>query len=138
MNIVGNITTAEADAMREAHERIIQTCARHAHEVNRAYCAAIGDHSQLPWHEAPSWQRDSAIAGSRALVLDQSRTPEQSHEGWLEHKLADGWRYGTAKDPGLKTHPCMVQYAVLPPEQRAKDHIFRAAVLGMFEALSSH
>jgi hypothetical protein len=35
--------------------------ARVAHEVNRAYCEALGDHSQPPWREAPQWQRESAL-----------------------------------------------------------------------------
>lgn len=27
--------------------------AKFAHEVNRAYCQAIGDNSQLPWKKGP-------------------------------------------------------------------------------------
>lgn len=27
-----------------------------------------------------------------------------------------------------KTHPCLVEYENLPPEQRAKDHLFKAIV----------
>lgn len=37
--------------------------ARVAHEVNRAYCKALGDDSQEVWELAPQWQRDSAIVG---------------------------------------------------------------------------
>ena len=33
------------------------------HEANRAYCKTLGDDSQLPWADAPQWQRDSIIAG---------------------------------------------------------------------------
>ncbi len=37
--------------------------ARVAHEVNRAYCQALGDNSQPAWEDAPQWQRDSAMLG---------------------------------------------------------------------------
>lgn len=115
--------------------KIIEACAKHAHEVNRAYCTSLGDASQAPWGEAPDWQKESVRAGASALLADPSRTPEASHEGWMAHKVADGWTYGPVKDADAKTHPCMVAYADLPPDQRAKDHLFRAAVLGLAAAL---
>ena len=106
---------------------IEEKIARIAHEVNRAYCGAIGDHSQPPWDEAPQWQRDSAIAGVRAHMKG-GLTPEQSHESWLAHKRADGWKYGPVKNPEKKEHPCCVPYAELPLEQRVKDYLFGAVV----------
>lgn len=41
---------------------------------------------------------------------------------------AAGWKYGPVKDPERKEHPCFVPYDGLPPEQRAKDYLFRAVV----------
>lgn len=99
-----------------------------AHEANRAYCAALGDNSQLPWDEAPEWQRQSALAGVMAIKADPSRTPEQSHEGWLEHKRLDGWKYGKVKNPELKEHPCFVPYHELPADQQVKDRLFTSVV----------
>lgn len=55
-------------------------------------------------------------------------TPEQSHELWYAHKLAEGWKYGPVKNPETKEHPCMVAYQELPADQRVKDHLFRAVV----------
>lgn len=105
----------------------IMDIARVAHEVNRAYCESQGDFSQLNWEEAPEWQRDSAIAGVE-LHMANNVGPEKSHENWREHKLADGWVYGPAKDPEKKQHPCMVPFEELPKEQQAKDFLFRAVV----------
>lgn len=102
--------------------------ARVCHEVNRAYCASIGDTSQPAWEDAPTWQKDSAVAGVRAILANPNTTPEQSHEGWMEQKAADGWTYGETKDPALKTHPCFRPYAELPPEQKTKDYLFGAVV----------
>lgn len=101
--------------------------ARIAHEVNRAYCASIGDFSQPAWDDAPQWQKDSAIAGVEAnRVGDPSA--EENHGNWMRHKEAEGWKYGAYKDPDNKLHPCMVSYDQLPVEQRTKDHLYRAAV----------
>ena len=115
------------------HGKIIEACARAAHEANRAYCIGIGDHSQPSWDDAPDWQRSSARDGVTGAL--DGATPEQSHEGWLATKLAAGWVYGATKDPDVKTHPCMVEYAELPPAQRKKDHIFIAVVNAVAEAL---
>lgn len=98
-----------------------------AHEVNRAYCASLGDHSQPAWKDAPKWQQDSAIAGVLAH-FEKALTPRESHESWLAVKRADGWTYGPVKDPERKQHPCFVPYDELPPEQQAKDMLFAAVV----------
>jgi hypothetical protein len=97
--------------------------ARICHEVNRAYCAVLGDHSQLPWDEAPEWQRDSMVAGVVFIANNPDAPASSNHESWLQH---EGWRWGEVKNPEMKEHPCMVPYDDLPVEQRAKDHIFRA------------
>jgi hypothetical protein len=112
----------------------IEACARAAHEANRAYCIAIGDTSQPSWDDAPEWQKASARLGVAGAVA--GNTPEQSHEGWLAVKRAEGWRYGPVKDPAAKEHPCFVPYAELPEAQRQKDHVFIAVVRAMHEALS--
>lgn len=112
---------------------VLESCAQAAHEVNRAYCAAIGDGLQPSWQDAPNWQRASAVAGAAAAVL-HGMTPPDSHEGWLRAKLLDGWTWGRARDPERKTHPCMLPYRMLPVRQRVKDTIFLAVVQGVFDA----
>lgn len=103
-------------------ERIARVC----HEANRAWCTANGDTSQPTWDAAPDWQRESALSGVQGALA--GNTPEQSHESWLAEKTRTGWRYGPVKDPVAKTHPCMVPYQQLSPEQQAKDHLFTAIV----------
>jgi hypothetical protein len=107
--------------------------AKIAHEINLAYCAALGDTSQPPWEEAPEWQKASALAGVEMHLANPLATPEQSHESWLAQKVAEGWVYGEVKDPAKKQHPCCLPYAQLPIEQRAKDYLFRAVVHQMAE-----
>lgn len=105
--------------------------ARVCHEVNKAYCHALGDHSQRGWDEAPQWQRDSAMLGVELHRNDPKAGPEASHVSWWAEKVADGWIYGPVKDAAVKTHPCMVPFEKLPVEQQAKDYIFRAVVLAL-------
>lgn len=105
------------------HEQI----ARVAHEVNRAYCQALGDDSQPSWEDAPQWQRDSAMLGV-ALHTSGDHGPEASHASWMAQKVAEGWVYGPYKDPENKRHHCIVPFDQLPVAQQAKDFIFRGVV----------
>ena len=102
--------------------------ARVAHEVNRAYCQSIGDHSQLPWEDAPSWQHQSAVDGVAFHLSNPEAGPEAAHENWREEKRRAGWVYGPAKDEHKREHPCMVQFHELHSQQQAKDVLFRAVV----------
>jgi hypothetical protein len=108
---------AQADA-------IAQVC----HEANRAYCASIGDDSQKPWTDAPSWQRESAVEGVQRILLGMITHPHQAHDSWAAHKVQTGWTYGPVKDETKKEHHCLVPYAELPPEQQKKDALFFAIV----------
>jgi len=105
-------------------EDIAQIC----HEVNRAYCQALGDHSQLAWADAPAWQKNSAQMGVELHMVNPEAGPQASHESWMAQKLAEGWKYGAYKDVDNKLHPCIMPFSELPREQQAKDYIFRAIV----------
>jgi hypothetical protein len=120
----------------------VELLAQLAHEINRAYCAGLGDTSQTAWtgfHDdaehspaelaAMTARNESARAGVRAVLNGEASSPEEQHDLWMRTKLEEGWRHGERKDEIAKTHPCLVPYEQLPPEQRVKDHLFRAAVL---------
>lgn len=103
----------------------INEIAKVCHEVNRAYCQAIGDDSQLKWEDAPEWQKQSAINGVTYHLDNPNSTPSDLHYAWMKEKLDKGWKFGPEKDAILKEHPCIVPfYSDLPAEQKAKDYIF--------------
>lgn len=96
------------------------------HQVNRAYCASIGDNSQAYWDNAPEWQKESAINGVKFHIENDNTAPEDSHNSWLKEKEKTGWKYGKEKNAEKKEHPCFVPYDELPKEQKAKDYIFKS------------
>ena len=112
----------------------IEDIAEVCHNVNRAYCQAIGDDSQPVWTDAPDWMRDGVIAGVYAHINNPDMTPEESHNNWMRHKAAEGWIYGVEKNPDTKEHPCMVHYDDLPAEKKVIDYLFKAVV----DNLSKH
>lgn len=108
----------------------VEEIARVCHEANRAYCLSHGDLSHAPWAETDQALRDSVCSGVAMILNNPETTPEESHQGWLDYKTAEGWVWGEVKLPELKQHPCMLPYDQLPPEQRVKDEIF-AAIVGV-------
>lgn len=113
---------------RISNEHVVVFIARTAHEVNRAYCAALGDFSQPAWESAPDWQQTSAINGVAFHIANPDAGTDHSHNAWLKEKEATGWKYGPVKDAEKKEHPCFVPYDQLPTEQKAKDYLFRGVV----------
>lgn len=60
---------------------IVETCARAAHEANRAYCIACGDFSQKPWEDAgDSIQRSSRLVLTWLSVA--ARPSNSTQHGW--------------------------------------------------------
>jgi hypothetical protein len=100
--------------------------ARVCHEANRALQVIQGDPT-IPvgpsWDDLDEETRRSAVSGVHG-ILDLGNTPEQSHAGWMDFKIANGWVYGPVKDDELKTHPLLVPYSRLSSAARSKDALF--------------
>lgn len=106
-----------------------EVIAEMTYEVNRAYCKGIGDNSfPNDWANADEHQKAVNRAGVQNHLRNPGLTPQQSHQAWMQSKIQDGWTYGPVKDAEKKTHPAMVPYEGLPPEQKTKDFLFKAVV----------
>jgi hypothetical protein len=103
------------------NDALIRQIAHICHEANRAWCEENADFSQPVWSDAPIWQIDSAIAGVKFHLANPNAGDDASHNSWMAHKLADGWKWGPNKDPDLKLHPCIVPFTQLPWNQQKKD-----------------
>jgi hypothetical protein len=109
----------------------IEDIAAICHDANRSLCQRQGDGSQEVWMFAPEWQRKSAITGVEFCLANPKAPASANHDSWLAEKKRDGWKYGAVKNPETKEHPCFVPYDDLPPEQKAKDHLFKAIVASL-------
>lgn len=114
----------------------IENVAQVAHEINKAYCASIGDTTQTEWDLAADWQKQSAIAGVRFHLENPNASPSASHDSWLSEKEKDGWKYGPVKDADKKEHPCYVPYEELPTEQKSKDYLFKQTIHSLAKFIS--
>jgi hypothetical protein len=103
------------------------------HEANRALCEYLGDFSQVPWAEASVEIQASAVNGVRFHNNNPDAGDEASHVNWMRFKETEGYVYGEVKDAEAKTHPCMVPFDQLPPEQQFKDKLFRRIVHAFLE-----
>lgn len=108
----------------------LKSIAEFAHEINRAYCEAIGDQSQPKWADLPAHLQAGIMMGVEANI-DSIMSPEQSHSVWMEEKRRTGWRYAPVKNVEAREHPCMVPWDLLPQDQRVKDYLF-VAVMRLF------
>ena len=105
------------------------------HNLKKALCEAHGDTSQVDWNIAEEWQRRSVISGVQ-FALDNPNAPASAHhDAWMKYKIQNGWKYGPVKDIKEKEHPCLVPYEQLPPEEKAKDFLFKETVRNLSQYL---
>lgn len=129
---------------------VIEAIARVMHEDWRNY-AAKNNPFNVPWDKlTPEGRTDNyaaarripevlAIAGleiqprrkkfPRAegrLVAEHvrnqlERLAEAEHDGWMMHRLKNGWRFDPVRDDHAKLHPLLKAYAGLPELEKDKD-----------------
>jgi len=102
----------------------IQQIAGAVHEGNRKWNELHGDYSQVPWSEAPDWQKDVAVKNVQFILDNPNMTGRELNKIWFDQKVADGWRYGPVKDADKKTHPALLPYDELSEFEKIKDILF--------------
>jgi hypothetical protein len=55
------------------------------------------------------------------LEQNIERLAEAEHDGWMEHRSRNGWRWAETRDDAKKLHPDMLPYAKLPEREKGKD-----------------
>jgi len=78
-----------------------------------------------------SWEkRDGAFrynmiaAVAKQCGPQRSESPSQLHDAWMKAYRRMGWKYGSVRNPKLKTHPDMVSFRRLGRLEREKDRIY--------------
>lgn len=46
-----------------------------------------------------------------------------THDGWAQRRIAEGWRFGHQRDDALKQHPSLVPYEDLPDSEKNYDRL---------------
>lgn len=69
----------------------------------------------------PAPVRTDDVELPQELLPLVERLAENVHEIWAQNRMAQGWRYGGARDDAGKRHPCLVPYEKLPEEERSYD-----------------
>jgi hypothetical protein len=44
-----------------------------------------------------------------------------AHDHWAQQRLAEGWRWGAARDEARKLHPSLIRYEELPESEKDLD-----------------
>lgn len=98
------------------------------YEVARLQAAAVN----APIIPEPWSSRDEAFRSqflditAKMMGPDRFRDPEEAHDSWWRAYFDLGWVYGPERDPVAKTHPDMVEFALLGWEERIKDAVWIA------------
>ena len=76
----------------------------------------------------------SAVKKSPEIESLIERLAANAHDVWAEKRVAEGWTFGTEKDPAIKATPFLVPYAALPESEKETD---RVVVRGTIEAAAA-
>lgn len=115
----------------------VLTIAIAAFTASGAYASHLGEDYPASWDSAPDYVRDSVINGVEFILENEAADAAASHENWMKFKLEDGWKVGDEKDGRAKTHPALVEFSKLPPEQQFKDVLFVTVVRGAAASLAA-
>ncbi|SRR6266704_4108237 len=109
--------------MRADDEGItVDAVARIVHNAQRDLGYWLEDpYPPAPYDALPEEQRRPSQSLVRLIAQGYPR--EYVQEIWVESMTVKGWVYGNAKDPGRKTHPCMVAFPDLPPWEKRKVNL---------------
>ena len=106
--------------------RILQI-AHVCYDANRAWCFEH-DEVKPTWEKASKEDRGCMVEAVRFHLDNPLAGDAGAHNIWMNQKVAEGWVWGKVEDAVVKTHPGIVQFHLLPPEQQAKDRLLVSIV----------
>lgn len=101
--------------------------ARVCYAVMNAYRTGLGEMSRVEWDKLKKAEQNNFTEAVSAQI-ESPKTPEEQHNEWLEHKIAEGWTYAEKEDVEEKQTPHLIPYEALPSEQKVKDLLFHAVI----------
>lgn len=88
------------------------------YESERAQAAENGWPVPTPWATATTDEKASTVNGVAFILATPAAQPSEVHGDWVDTKVAGGWVYGNTVNTTLLTHPYIVDFTLLPPEQQ--------------------
>lgn len=82
---------------------------------------AVGDLTLVRSDQAGPVDDSDDEAIRRHIEHQLERMAEAEHEGWMDHRLRNGWTYGKPRSDESKIHPLLRRYSDLPEEEKEKD-----------------
>lgn len=76
------------------------------------------------WHQMDDHTRSMNIKSVSKIIDNKYITAKDLHNEWMDNKIADGWKYGTVKNPELKTHPLIIEFEKMSDINKLKDQNF--------------
>lgn len=58
-----------------------------------------------------------------------------AHDHWARQRMADGWRWGAARDDASKLHPSLIPYEELPESEKDYDRATAMETVKAIQAL---
>ena len=77
----------------------------------------------------------SRVALNDEIVRLTEFLSRNAHEVWARERMADGWRWGPARDDVRKEHPGLVPYEQLSETEKALDRATAMETLKVITAL---
>lgn len=102
---------------------VAELAAEAGHDINMIYARALNDPAGVPWVDAPSWQKEAALAVVGAIMADPAISPERQHEIQRAYLATTG-----RPDPG--------PWAELSGHHQTRHILLGAAVRGVLTRYS--
>ncbi|XP_038616986.1 ryanodine receptor 2 [Tachyglossus aculeatus] len=80
----------------------------------------------------------SQVVLSPHLDRIREKLAENIHELWVMNKVELGWQYGPVRDDNKRQHPCLVEFAKLPEQERNYNLQMSLETLKTLLALGCH
>ena len=112
----------------------LEEAAKIIHETLSHYKKENNNPVIINWDQASPEKKQSTIDGIKYHLLNPTASGKDSHDSWMNQKIANGWSYGETKDPIKKSHPNLVPYDRLDDHTKSLDHIFS----GLVNSLKDH
>lgn len=115
--------------MKKADIAIIVT------EANRTLNGMLGETMSPHFTDQTIAQQEGMFLAIDSIKNGLVKTPQDSHNVWMQSRIKEGWTYGEVKSFKKKTSPCLIPYGELPVEQQVKDSLFIGIVTALLPLL---